>query len=101
MITALTIEDDRSEEQKLTHVRGVLGYDTFLTGWGRARNGASLACWAVHPEVDIAQVFEWVSARSDMKDVKIIDLDDYTPPPGTAHFHIYLCDPGHPATRIY
>jgi hypothetical protein len=34
-------QDDRSAAQRLTHRWGVVAKDTFMSGWGHARNGAS------------------------------------------------------------
>jgi hypothetical protein len=89
--------DDRSEEQKKTHYMAVGGRDKFLSRWRGAKGGTSRAAWAVHPDVDINGVFSWVNRRQEMAYVNAIDLRTYRPPSGTAHFHIYVIDPGHPA----
>lgn len=91
-------EDDRTEEQKTTHTWGVVARDKFMSGWGEARSGASRCAWACHPDVNITRVENWVKDRKEMCYVNVVDLRTYRPPRGTAHFHIYVCHPGHPAT---
>ena len=92
------IADDRTPEQKLTHRFGVVARDKFMSGWGSAADGASRCAWACSPEVDIYKVLAWVRSRSEMQYVNLVDLSTYRTPRGTAHFHIYVCNPGHPAT---
>lgn len=91
-------EDDRTPEQKNTHRWGVVARDRFLSGWGGASGGASRCAWACAPDVDIDRVERWVRNRGEMRYVNKVDLSTYRPPRGTAHFHIYVCDSGHPAT---
>ena len=93
-------KDDRTPEQVKTHIWGVVARDKFLSGWGEADGGYSRCVWACHPEVNFSEVENWVNARSDMTYVSAIDLRTYRPPRGTAHFHIYVVNPGHPATGI-
>lgn len=38
--------DDRTAEQRQTHVWGVVARDKFMSGWGLARGGASRCAWA-------------------------------------------------------
>jgi len=93
------IRDERTEAQQLTHTWGVVARDTRMSGWGGAEGGTSWCAWACDPSVDINKVFEWVEDRSDMLRVEIVDLDDFEPPKSCVHFHIYVCDPTHPAAR--
>jgi len=90
-------QDDRTEEQKKTHIWGVVGRDSFLSGWGGASGGYSRAAWACGPDVNADRVERWVRSRGDMKYVTVVDLSTYRPPRGTAHFHIYVVDPLHRA----
>jgi len=91
-------QDDRTPEQKVTHRWGVVGRDSFMSGWGGAEGGYSRACWAVAGDgSELTEVEKWVRNRSDMKYVNVVDLRTYRPPRGTAHFHIYVVNPGHPA----
>lgn len=92
-------QDDRTLEQRVTHRWGVVARDTFMSGWGGASGGVSRCAWACHPDVNLTRVEDWVRRRSEMRYVNVVDLNTYRPPRGTAHFHIYVCDPGHPATR--
>ena len=88
--------DDRSKEQKQTHRLAVVGRDKFMSGWGGAKGGYSRAAWAC-VDGDVDKVEKWVSSRSDMQYVNVVDLRTYKAPRGTAHFHIYVVDPKHPA----
>lgn len=93
-------EDDRTPEQRLTHYLAVVGRDSFMSGWGGAAGGYSRAAWAFDPAaVNPDRVENWVKARGDMRYVNLIDLRTYRPARGTAHFHIYVIDPDHPAAR--
>lgn len=38
-----TIEDDRTDDQKATHKFGIAATDRFMSGWGGARGGSSVA----------------------------------------------------------
>lgn len=93
-------QDDRTLEQKKTHHWGVVARDKFLSGWGEARNGSSRCAWACAPDINIDTVERWVRSRPEMCYVNKVDLNIYRPPRGTAHFHIYVCNPGHIATEI-
>lgn len=94
-------KDDRTKEQKTTHRWAVVAKDSFMSGWGGAKGGASRCAWAVPEEwaadSSLDHVCRWVRGRSEMKYVKIVNLQTYRPPAGTAHFHIYVCDEMHPA----
>lgn len=92
--------DDRTPEQRKTHKWGVVAKDKFMSGWGGASGGASRCAWACHPDVNIDRVERWVRHRSEMRYVSVVDLSTYRPPIGTAHFHIYVCEPDHVAARF-
>jgi hypothetical protein len=89
------IEDDRTPEQKQTHRVLVLGTDSFMSGWGQARNGASYAAWAC-TSADAHKVLAWVESRSEMKRVRVVG-SDYRPGRYCAHLHIYVVKEGHRA----
>ena len=94
------IKDDRTPEQQLTHRYGVVAKDKFMSGWGRAKDGASWCAWASDSINDTAKLLEWVRRREEMRHVRITDLAQYKPPYGAAHFHIYVVDPQyHPAFK--
>lgn len=95
---APTIKDERTDDQKQTHVAAVVATDPGMSGWGNAPGGLSLAVWACAPGVDVAKVLQWVENRSDMTDEKEIDLNDWDAPAEASHVHIYTVNPGHPAT---
>lgn len=95
----MTKVDDRTPEQKKTHRWGVVAKDKFMSGWGGARGGASRCAWACGPDVDIDRMFNWVSKRSEMRYVNIVDLSTYRAPRGTAHFHIYVANADHTGNK--
>ena len=91
--------DDRTPAQRLTHGWGVVARDRLMSGWGGATGGASRCTWAVEGNNgELEQVERWVRSRPEMRYVKIVNLNTYRPPRGTAHFHIYVVEAGkHPA----
>ena len=93
--------DDRTPEQRKTHTFAVVAKDRFMSGWGGATGGASRCGWAFDPrKVNSDRVENWVRSRGEMRYVNVVDLRTYRAPRGTAHFHIYVCDPGHPASGL-
>ena len=93
----MKIQDDRTLEQKTTHRLAIVARDKFLSGWGGAAGGVSRCAWACHPDVNPDRVYNWVKSRKEMRNVSLVDLSTYRPK-GAAHFHIYVCNPGHPAS---
>lgn len=93
------IEDDRTPEQKKTHRWGVVARDRTMSGWGGASGGTSRCAWACPVEVNTDRVFNWARSCRNLQRVALVDLATYRPPAGTAHFHIYVCDPDHVAAR--
>lgn len=87
--------DDRTVEQILTHRYLVVGTDSFLSGWGRAKGGTSYAAWACDSEETASTVYRWVKGRSDMKRVRVVIGGWF--PRGKGHAHIYVVGPGHPS----
>jgi hypothetical protein len=88
-------QDDRTPEEKKTHDWIVLMTDSFLSGWGRAKNGLSYAGWATTYE-NLDKVETWVRSRSDARRVRIVK-GYYRPKANSAcaHCHIYVVGPGH------
>lgn len=90
----MQIIDDRTEEQKRTHRYLIVGTDTFLSGWGHARGGASYAAWACETSEEVDACEAWVRSRSDMQRVRfVIDVPGsrYRPKSSLcAHLHIYV-----------
>jgi hypothetical protein len=96
-------EDDRDAEQRREMPFLIVGMDKFLSGWGGAADGVSVAAWACREE-DIDRVFKWVKARSDMRRVRLVDEREHSGVwpcksvfPRCVHFHIYAVTPGRPA----
>jgi len=92
--TPMTIQDDRSEAQKITHYYLVVGIDRMLSGWGKAKDGVSYAAWAC-TAIDLPHVIKWVRSRRDLVHVHTV-CGDYAPV-GSGHCHIYPVHPRHPA----
>ena len=80
----MILQDDRTPEQKLTHTVVIGGTDRFMSGWGAAQGGTSVAGWACRPE-DAKTVWEWVESRQDMKRVRYLPAR-----PKGAHVHVYV-----------
>lgn len=96
-----TVKDDRTDEQKRTHILAVVAADRFMSGWGGASHGASRCAWAFDPsKANSDRVFNWVKARREMRFVNLFDMRTYRAPRGTAHFHVYTCNADHIAARF-
>ena len=92
----ITTDDRVDDEQRGWPI--VVGTDSFMSGWGLARNGASYAGWACHPD-KLSKVSDWVDARDEMKRVRVVS-GDYRPRAAyCAHFHIYVVEDGHCSLR--
>lgn len=91
--------DDRTEEQKKTHYFAVVARDKFMSGWGPCKNGHSRCGWVCASIEDAERMFKWVSNRSEMRNVNIVDMRKYRAPRGTAHFHLYVADKNHVGLR--
>lgn len=96
----MKVQDDRTDEQRETHPCLVVGTDSFLSGWGGAEGGASVAAWACSPD-DLQTVERWVRNRSDMKRVRVVydgpNCKTRYKPKRAAHFHVYVVTDNHPA----
>ena len=89
-------QDDRTPEQMLTHTVIIGGTDRFMSGWGHARGGTSVAGWACRPE-DAEAVYEWVEKRGDIQRVRRLGRNR-----DAAHVHVYVADETHPSLeRLY
>ena len=93
----MKIEDDRTEEQRATHKYLVVGTDSFMGGWGKAKGGVSYAAWACTRET-APRVLNWVKARREMKRVRlVVESGRAYHPSARGHLHVYVVDDGHPA----
>jgi len=90
----MELQDDRTEEERKTHCWIIAMTDSFMSGWGRAKNGISYAGWACE-YTHLDQVERWVRNRSDAKRVRIVGTN--WRPRGEGHTHIYVVDAGHPS----
>lgn len=89
------VEDRRTDQQRETLRYLVSARDTFLSGWGRAKGGASLAVWACSAS-DVEAVYRWVLSRPEMRHVSV-DKDKLPRRRNVAHVSIYPVQAGHPA----
>ncbi len=87
----MILQDDRTPEQMATHTVVIGGTDKFMSGWGLARGGTSVAGWACTPE-DATEVYKWVEDRKDLKRVRYLGRNA-----NAAHVHIYVVTEDHPA----
>ncbi len=94
----MQIQDDRTGIERSTHNCLVVGLDTFLSGWGKAKAGLSYAAWACRPEHQ-EQVLEWVRGRGDMKGVKVRDKSYIPSGNDGSHYHIYVVAETHKALQ--
>jgi hypothetical protein len=62
----MIVKDHRNDKQRETHKHFVVGYDTFLSGWGKAAKGPSYVVWACDSYTLAKKVCEWIRTRSDM-----------------------------------
>lgn len=90
----MIMQDDRTDAEKLTHTTLIAGTDSFMSGWGQAEGGKSIAVWACE-EGELSRVLSWADQRSDMKRVRRV-YDPYKPH-GEGHCHIYVVRFGHVA----
>ena len=85
--------DDRTPDQEKTHKYLIVGTDSFMSGWGQAKDGNSYAAWAATQQ-DINNCEAYVESRKEMKRVRfVIDTPGarYRPRPDCcAHLHIYI-----------
>jgi hypothetical protein len=93
----MEFQDDRTEDQKKTHIVLIGGTDRFMSGWGRAEGGKSYAFWACTTS-DESRVERWVRNRGDITRVRQVS-SDYTPPSGPGHCHVYVVTETHPALQ--
>lgn len=84
----MKIVDDRRPEQAKNEVL-IVAKDNFLSNWGQAKGGNSIAAWSCK-EQDAKAVKKWVENRTDMTNVRI-ENSNYVPK-NAAHFHIYSAD---------
>lgn len=80
-------KDDRTPEQRKTHVWLVTATDKFMSGWGEAKGGLSKVAWACETLAEAEKVESWVKNRGDMKYVNIHKGNWY---PHAKHVHIYV-----------
>jgi len=90
------VNDRRSDDQINTLTVLVYGTDSFLSGWGQAADGISVAAWACRPE-DAPLVEAWVDRREDVFDVDV--CYDSWPKRRFAHLSIYPVTENHPALK--
>lgn len=89
-------QDDRTNEQRITHRYLVTATDKFMSGWGGASGGVSKCAWACSTREQQSKVYDWVESRPEMKYVNTHFGNWY---PKAAHVHIYVVEDSHPALK--
>jgi hypothetical protein len=95
----MEIQDDRTEQEKITHNNLIIMTDSCLSNWGKAEDGKSYAAWACTAE-NQEKVYNWVKSRGEAKRVREVyeyDNKDRWRPRGKGHAHIYVVRKGHTA----
>lgn len=95
-----TIKDDRNAAEHLSHYWLVVARDLFMSGWGGAAGGASIAAWACAtlPEAEACE--QWVRSRREMRNVRLVrESRYYLRRIRAAHVHVYVVDADHPSTQ--
>lgn len=80
-------QDDRTDAERKTHAHAVVMTDDFMSGWGGATGGASVAAWACRA-ADISTVEQWVRNRKEARRVRVVLLKTWRPK--AAHVHVYV-----------
>jgi hypothetical protein len=96
----MEIQDERTEEQKSTHIFGVVAKDKIASFWGNASGGPSRVAWACKCYDDASKIFDWLESRPEMANISIVDLRKYSPPPKEAQFYVHVAHPFHPALKL-
>lgn len=89
---SMIIQDRRTPEIRETPHKLVVMRDAVLSP-NPHNGGPSYAGWACSDE-QVSEVVEWVSSRSDARNVRVVD-SDYVPK-GKGHFSIYVHKSLHP-----
>ena len=97
----MTIHDQRTPAQRSTHQWAIVARDTMPHHEGGATGGTSRCAWAVPEVAMLLDVEAWVSNRTEMRSVRIINLNTFRPPKGTARFAIYPIGLSHNAFKHY
>lgn len=102
------VRDHRKEELKTSQPFGVYGYDKFMSNWGLAEGGYSVAIWYCKA-ADADKVEAWVNSRKEMCWVgvehhkvvisKAVSVSEGKSTTGreVTHVSLYSIDEGHPA----
>lgn len=102
------VNDDRTEEETTIYTHLVVGKDSFLSDWGMAEGGISIAAWACTPDM-VDNVMDWIKDRSDIYAIKVLteplsvaeicrEMSSFTK---TKHISIYKVTEGHRYSRPY
>lgn len=96
----MIIQDDRTPEQKLTHLWGIVATDLSMSYWGECPNGKSIIIWALENYSQAEIILEWVKTRPEMKRPALVNLKNYRIRYGQ-HCHIYVTNGNHPVLTAY
>jgi hypothetical protein len=84
------IQDDRTAVEVEQTLGFVVATDTFLSGWGDAKNGRSIVACPIVSDQDLHKVEEVFDRRPEFLRVRFVEGQTYRPKLGTHdHLHIY------------
>lgn len=86
----MIMQDDRNDEQLLSHPFLVIATDKFMSGWGLAEGGKSYMAWACR-ECDVDEAIAKLKARKEMYRLRLV-YGSYRPK-GKGHCHVYVFKP--------
>ena len=84
----MILQDDRTPEQRQTHIWGIVANDKFMSNWG-ACPGKSVAIWALQDYDEAENFLKYIkNRRKCMKYLRLVNLTNYKIRP-CYHCHIY------------
>lgn len=95
------INDERLPKEIANFKYFVIAEDTFMSGWGGAKDGTSGAVWACDSLENLMSTYKWVESRSEMANVVAImtekQLFKHIKEHGFVHVSIYKVEKNHPS----
>ena len=92
----MIINDTRKMASEYPYM--VSAYDKFMSGWGMAKGGKSVAVWCCYSPQDQEKIVKWLRNRSEMRYIKTRFATKWRPK-NAAHVSYYAVDSDHPALK--
>jgi len=91
----MKINDRRTDEQKKTHLIGIVVSDKVLSAW--CPYGKSWACWALPYDGSLSEskLIAWLESQRYTR-IRKVNLETYRPR-GKGHISIYVMTKDHPS----